>query len=316
MARGEKEHTASFESVDLSGAIDILWQLKDAAAVRNQDVVVTIKPEGNDEFMNAFFAKVKSVKDEMGDIRKNINQIKELHSKIITEVSQQKSKEHTEKLDELLLQTSSTAKKVKDRLRDFEGLTKECREEYGEASSQSRVHVNMHGSLTKKFMELMNEYNQVQGRYKTLLRDRVARQVKVVNPNATPEEVAEAIANGGSDIFADKILSQSDQAAMNAYADVQSKHEDLVRLEASIREVDQLFMDMALMVEQQGELLDNIEESVSNSAEYTQQGVVQLVEAKRLQKSARKKMCCLAACFAVCLLIALSFVTNFLIPRF
>ena len=33
----------------------------------------------------------------------------------------------------------------------------------------------------------------------------------------------------------------------------------------------QLFMDMALMVEQQGELLDNIEESVSNSAEYTQQ---------------------------------------------
>jgi t-SNARE complex subunit (syntaxin) len=35
--------------------------------------------------------------------------------------------------------------------------------------------------------------------------------VKVVNPNATPEEVAAAVANGGSDIFADKILSQSDQ---------------------------------------------------------------------------------------------------------
>ena len=84
------------------------------------------------------------------------------------------------------------------------------------------MHVNMHGSLTKKFMELMGEYSAVQGRYKKLLRDRVARQVRVVNPNATPEEVEEAVASGGADIFADKILSQADQAAMNAYADVQS----------------------------------------------------------------------------------------------
>jgi len=83
---------------------------------------------------------VKGIKEQMSSIRKNINQIKDLHSKIITEVSQQKSKglsavdgvrkpamygaialiharlylfaEHTERLDELLLQTSSTANKV------------------------------------------------------------------------------------------------------------------------------------------------------------------------------------------------------------
>ena len=40
-----------------------------------------------------------------------------------------------------------------------------------------------------------------------------------------------------------------------------------MKLEASIREVHQLFMDMAIMVEQQGEMLDNIEELVSKSAE-------------------------------------------------
>lgn len=86
---------------------------------------------------------MKGIKEQMSSIRKNINQIKDLHSKIITEVSQQKSKglsavdcvrtcaqpathgaialiharlylfaEHTERLDELLLQTSSTANKV------------------------------------------------------------------------------------------------------------------------------------------------------------------------------------------------------------
>jgi len=33
------------------------------------------------------------------------------------------------------------------------------------------------------------------------------------------------------------MLTQADQVAMNAYADVQSKHQDLMRLEASIKEV-------------------------------------------------------------------------------
>ena len=62
-------------------------------------------------------------------------------------------------------------------------------------------------------------------------------------------------------------------------------------------------MDMAILVEQQGELLDNIEDIVSHAATYTEAGVVQLEKAKELQKKMRKKMCCLAACFAVCLMI-------------
>jgi hypothetical protein len=33
----------------------------------------------------------------------------------------------------------------------------------------------------------------------------VARQVRVVNPNATPEKVEEAVASGGDDIFTDKL---------------------------------------------------------------------------------------------------------------
>ena len=50
-------------------------------------------------------------------------------------------------------------------------------------------------------------------------------------------------------------------------------------------------MDMALMVEAQGALLDNIEEMVASSSEYTEQGVKQLVVAKEYQKEARKKEC-------------------------
>lgn len=279
------------EFKDLSGAIDILWQLKQGAPKPDHTVVIVREESG--DFMVDFFDQVKGVKDDMSAIRANINQIKEYHAKIVTEVSQTKSKEHSAKLDDLLQDTSRISMKVKEKLRSIETEHEEYAQEHGTDSSQFKIHQNMHGSITKKFVELMKDYDGVQTKYKSLLRDRVARQVKVVNPNATPEEVEEAVNQGGANVFADQLLSKSDQAALNAYQDVQSKHEELMRLEGSIRELHQLFVDMAILVEQQGEMLDNIEDVVSKAAEFTSQGVEQLDMAKKTQKKARKKMCCL-----------------------
>jgi len=138
-----------------------------------------------------------------------------------------------------------------------------------------------------------------------------APQVKVANPAATEEEIEKAVEGGGEGVFTDKLLSRADQTALNAYADVQSKHEELIKLESSIREVHQLFMDMAILVEQQGELLDNIEDIVSHASTYVESGVVQLEKAKDLQKKMRKKMCCLAVCFAVCVMILFAWVSSF-----
>mmetsp|Transcript_79543 Transcript_79543/g.116604 ORF Transcript_79543/g.116604 Transcript_79543/m.116604 type:complete len:345 (-) Transcript_79543:132-1166(-) len=292
--------------LELSGAIDILWQLKDP---RNTDEHIVEIQEESRQFMAEFFERVRQCKDTMVPIRKNINLIKELHTKIITEVSQTKSKEYSNKLDELLTQTSRQARGIKDELKALEDENSVYEERFGRQSAEFKIHLNMHGSVTKKFIELMREYEATQGKYKALLKQRVARQVKVANPNATDAEVAEAVEAGGSNIFVDKVLSNADQVAMNAYADVQSKHQDLMRLEASIKEVHQLFMDMALMVEAQGELLDNIEEMVSSSAEYTGSGVKELVKAKEIQKSARKKMCCIVVCCAILMMILMSYVS-------
>ena len=280
--------------LELSGAIDILWQLKDP---RGSDEVHLDIHEESKRFMSDFFDRVRACKDSMLPIRESINTIKQLHAKIITEVSQTKSKEYSKKLDALLSETSRKARDVKDQLKALEVENAVYEEKFGRNSAEFKIHLNMHGTVTKKFIELMHEYETTQGKYKSLLKERVARQVKVANPNATEQEVAEAVENGGANVFVDQVLSKADQVAMNAYADVQSKHQDLMRLEASIKEVHQveivcppvscsqeprcvavtvtdsvngrlltlfqLFQDMALMVEAQGELLDNIEEMVS-----------------------------------------------------
>uniref|UniRef100_A0A7S1EC66 t-SNARE coiled-coil homology domain-containing protein n=2 Tax=Hemiselmis andersenii TaxID=464988 RepID=A0A7S1EC66_HEMAN len=301
-------------ALNLSGAIDILSQLKSGApalAADAADVVVeVVENEAPSVFMADFFAQVKGVKAELGEIRGMMKEVKDLQAKIITEVSKQKSKEYTETLDEQLRNISLKAKKIKGNLQRMQQAADE-KFAQDKDSAESRTHANMHGALTRKFVEVMGDFQEIQSTYKKHLRDRVARQVKVANPAATEDEIQKAVDTGGGDIFTDKLLSRADQTALNAYADVQSKHEELIKLESSIREVHQLFMDMAILVEQQGELLDNIEDIVSHAATYTEQGVTQLVKAKDLQKKMRKKMCCLTVCFAFGLLLLVTWVTAF-----
>jgi hypothetical protein len=61
-----------------------------------------------------------------------------------------------------------------------------------------------------------------------------------------------------------------------------------MKLEASLKELHQLFLDMSLLVEAQGELLNQIEFSVESAVAYTEKGVQELEKAKEYQKSARK----------------------------
>lgn len=52
----------------------------------------------------------------------------------------------------------------------------------------------MHGTLTRKFVDLMAEYQELQTKYKNKYRERGERQYRVVNPNASREEIDAALA--------------------------------------------------------------------------------------------------------------------------
>jgi len=82
-------------------------------------------------------------------------------------------------------------------------------------------------------------------------------------------------------------------AARNALADIQERHKDITRLETSIQELHQLFLDVSVLVESQGELLDQIEYyTVAQLVNYTGKAVEELRTANQYQKKVRKKMCC------------------------
>lgn len=51
--------------------------------------------------------------------------------------------------------------------------------------------------------------------------------------------------------------------ALDAMAEIQERHEAVKDLEESLVDLHQIFLDMSVLVDAQGEMLDNIEEQVS-----------------------------------------------------
>eukprot|EP01098_Paradermamoeba_levis_P010605 TRINITY_DN4461_c0_g1_i1.p1 TRINITY_DN4461_c0_g1~~TRINITY_DN4461_c0_g1_i1.p1 ORF type:complete len:221 (-),score=56.91 TRINITY_DN4461_c0_g1_i1:50-712(-) len=169
-------------------------------------------------------------------------------------------------------------------------------------AAEKRMRQTMHGTLSRKFFDLMKQYQELQGRYRGKWREKVERQIKIAAPNTSPEEIDEIIDSGDPNkIFADKILNSQDASVALAY--VQERHEDIKKLEKSILELHQLFVDMQILVESQGELLDQIEYSITQSQNYIEEAEQTVQESLVYQNSARKKICIIIVLCIICIIV-------------
>jgi t-SNARE complex subunit (syntaxin) len=74
---------------------------------------------------------------------------------------------------------------------------------------------------------------------------------------------------------------------------VADKYQDVLALEASVAELHQMFVDFALLTEQQGELLDQIETQVKAASDYIEDANKELVQYIEYQKQIRKRQFCI-----------------------
>ena len=84
---------------------------------------------------------------------------------------------------------------------------------------------------------------------------------------------------------------------------------EIREIENDVQTVHDIFSDVAILVQNQGEYVDNIESNVDASARSVLNGVNELEKAETYQKSARSKSCIIimilffVICFMVILLI-------------
>ena len=97
---------------------------------------------------------------------------------------------------------------------------------------------------------------------------------------------------GESETFLQKaIQGQGWGRVLNTIQEIQERHDAVKDIEKNLKELHQVFLDMAVLVQAQGEQLDNIETHVNRANSYVRGGTQQLQTARSLQKNTRKWTC-------------------------
>ncbi|GMI20612.1 hypothetical protein TeGR_g14508, partial [Tetraparma gracilis] len=252
---------------------------------------------------------VDLIKSDIATIRNATHKIEEIKEEAIMATTSEKERELSLKLQPLIMDTNKRAKHAKALLSAVKDDNEKHKKEGTLKPSELRIRMNLCSTLTRKFIDEMKNYQKAQQSYKNDIKNKVQRQVKIVKPDATPEEVDAVIkSEGGRDqLYKEKILRGVADPIKNTYNQVADKYQDVLTLEASVAELHQMFLDFALLTEQQGEMLDQIEYQVKSAGDYIDDGNIDIQSAINFQRAIRKKQCCIIVVVLVLLILILLF---------
>ncbi|NXN53261.1 STX1A protein, partial [Rynchops niger] len=189
------------------------------------------------------------------------------------------------------------------------GIEQSIEQEEGlnRSSADLRIRKTQHSTLSRKFVEVMSEYNATQTDYRERCKGRIQRQLEITGRTTTSEELEDMLESGNPAIFSSGIIMDSN-ITKQALNEIETRHSEIIKLENSIRELHDMFMDMAMLVESQGEMIDRIEYNVEHSVDYVERAVSDTKKAVKYQsKARRKKIMIIICCVILGIVIASTF---------
>jgi len=227
-------------------------------------------------------------------IKAATKRISDINQEVITATTAEKENAITADLSPIISETNKKANFTKTLLQRLREETESLKNK-GSKVSDTRIRENLVNTLTRKFVDIMKDYQNAQTKYKSDIKKKVTRQVQFVKEDVTPEEIDSIMRSGGrQEVYKQAILTGgAADVIRNTYINVRDKYQDVLVLEASVAELHQMFLDFALLTDQQGALLDQIEHHVKAASDYIEEGNKEMVEAIEIQKSIRKKHCCI-----------------------
>ncbi|XP_062857503.1 syntaxin-11b.1 [Trichomycterus rosablanca] len=167
-----------------------------------------------------------------------------------------------------------------ERLRKINSHAKELEEQHGINSAVARIARTQYASLSNSFRDSMLEYNETEMSHKEMCKSHIQRQMEIVGQEVTGEHIEEMLENGQWNVFNGNVLTEG-KTVRSALNQIESRHLDLLELESRIQSVHEVFMDVAILVEEQGAMTDYIFTNVQKIDANVDQGLIRLERAKR-----------------------------------
>jgi len=245
-----------------------------------------------------YLTRVDYAKSEIRGLSANIQEIASLHQRALSSPDSNSSAQ----LENLVTQTQLKNTQIRDQIKYLE--LDALKTQDGTKSVKARQAKQLKGEFEKS----LKEYQSEEVAYRQRYRDQIARQYRIVNPEASETEVQEAseLDWGSEGVFQTALKSNRSGQASSVLGAVRARHNELQRIEATLTDLAAMFADMAQIVEAQDPVIEHTEQNAIQTAEDVNKGNTEIEKAnEHARRRNRLKWWCLLVVVLIILAIAL-----------
>ncbi|XP_072380337.1 syntaxin-1A-like isoform X2 [Diabrotica undecimpunctata] len=225
---------------------------------RNNEVKVDIITNGDVDSanQNANLRKVFERAEVLGQwidsIEQNVVAIKQYIGRLDT--LSVNHRDLTDKIETLFQNNTSVCHKINGKLKEIEGEIKTANTD----SAEGRIKLIQFNTLKTRYTKIFKLNNTELENFRNIQKENLEAQLRAKGVRVTDEELVSLLDNKTDiQIFTDNIIAET-QEAKRILADIEERHQQLLKIESMLLEVRDLFLQMAILVEAQCKIIVGI----------------------------------------------------------
>ncbi|XP_032386195.1 syntaxin-19 [Etheostoma spectabile] len=267
-----------------------------SAVVGNDDSVAVVAPQA------VVFEEEPIIENFLSEAQKIRDDITLLEVEVLKFGQQQKTLVATMRRFSVMKKESSVTRDIKLKAeslhRRLDALSKQVQkteDQQGPAAVTTRIQHSQHAALYRKFQQVMLQYNEGLLTKQDRCKHFIIRQLEVSGRDVTEEEVNEMVATGKWEVFNENLLNDA-KITRAQLSEIEQRHRELLSLENNMNELRDLFMDIFMLVEEQGAYIEHIQTNVEGTQDYVAACNEKFKMAARYKKKNPLRQLCCCCC--------------------
>uniref|UniRef100_UPI0037E9A1B3 syntaxin-11-like n=1 Tax=Semicossyphus pulcher TaxID=241346 RepID=UPI0037E9A1B3 len=227
-----------------------------------------------DQDLDGVLQESNEIRLEIQQIQNDISELKDVNFQTLNQTSH--SSETKRDSNAIGADIKRRGEAVLHRLHMMSDHRGELEAQRGASDPSARIARTQYQCLSNALREVMFSYNDAEMNHREACKRQIQRQMEVVGREVSEGELEEMMESGELNVFSVQLEGKT---ARSAFLQIESRHRELQELEKRIQGIQELFLDVAVLVEEQGAGIDNIQKNVQNT------GVIVLEATERLERA-------------------------------
>eukprot|EP00062_Callorhinchus_milii_P003200 gi/632940236/ref/XP_007885210.1/ PREDICTED: syntaxin-19 [Callorhinchus milii] len=260
-------------------------KIEEDVVLKQQAIIFEKEP-----VLEHFLMDAQRMQEEINELNNNIKKLRYQSSTIMASMRRFSviKKDNVSLIKDLKIQAESIHKHL-------DALSKDVKQsvvDFGADAVITRMKKNQHTLLLKQYEVTILEFNNVLIKKKENCKAFIQRQLEVVGKDISEEELNNMVEYNRWYVFNENFLHDI-KITKSQLSEIEQRHKELRCLENQLKELQDLFLQTSILVQTQGDYIDNIEKTVMNTKEYTEKATEEIkLAAKYRKKNPCRTLCC------------------------